>query len=638
MKDPAGNEVETFFENTAEKPYLYAYPTKVITPAPDPTGVDGTNQGSQATTTYDFNTGLPLSVTNDLGQTTKTEYNDPLLRPTRVYPVGFTAPELQTIYDDVNRTVKVRKQIDETHWDEATTFLDTLGRAVKTQATDSQGDIFVETEYDFLGRVKLTSNPYRQGDDIFWSRPRYDELSRVVETCAPSPDPGAGNQPCPTGTSTGTVSFSFSTVQNAVGTVVTSTDASGRKSRSITNALRQLIRVDEPTGISSDPNADLGAIGAPNQPTFYTYNVQGKLVKVQQGKPGETTPIQYRYFKYDSLGRLIRVMQPEQEPNPNLALPDPGNNTSGQWSAAFKYNALGDLVRATDANGVSIINEYDKAKRVTKRCYSKPLNSTITATTCAGLAGNDISDNTPEVTFLYDGLLEPNQAPASPNYAKGKLTRVSSSVSDTRYTQFDTLGRLTESIQRTPFGTEAVESATPRVSKYAYNFAGALIEETYPSTRVVRYEYESDGDLSRIWGKANQNAPERTYANSFSYTASGGIERMKLGNNRWETAKFNERAQLTEIGIGVGVSDNSVWKLEYKYGELESGSVNANKNTGNIARSVMTLAGVANPIVQNYRYDPLYRLTEAEEKNNTTEDAGQNWTLQVNQPRSGGRV
>ncbi|MBK7709190.1 MAG: hypothetical protein IPJ30_26405 [Acidobacteria bacterium] len=263
------------------------------------------------------------------------------------------------------------------------------------------------------------------------------------------------------------------------------------------------------------------------------------------------------------MGRLIRVMQPEQEPNPNLALADP-YNTSGQWSAAFKYNALGDLVRATDANGVSIINDYDTAKRVTKRCYSKPLNSTITTTTCAGLASNDISDNTPEVTFLYDGLLEPNQAPASPNYAKGKLTRVASSVSDTRYTQFDTLGRLTESIQRTPFGTESVESATPRVSKYAYNFAGALIEETYPSTRVVRYEYEPDGDLSRIWGKANQIAPERTYANSFSYTASGGIERMKLGNNRWETAKFNERAQLTEIGIGVGVSDNSVWKLEYK--------------------------------------------------------------------------
>ncbi len=109
---------------------------------------------------------------------------------------------------------------------------------------------------------------------------------------------------------------------------------------------------------------------------------------------------------------------------------------------------------------------------------------------------------------------------------------------------------------------------------------------------------------------------------------------MKLGNNRWETAKFNERAQLTEIGIGVGVSDNSVWKLEYKYGELESGSVNASKNTGNIARSVMTLAGVTNPIVQNYKYDSLYRLTEAEE----TAGATQNWIQQFQYDRFGNRT
>jgi hypothetical protein len=369
--------------------------------------------------------------------------------------------------------VKVRKQIDETHWDEATTFMDTLGRAIKTQATDSQGDIFVETEYDLLGRVKRTSNPYRNGDQIFWSRPRYDELSRVFETCAPSLNPGTGNDPCPAGTSTGTTAFSFSTVQNAVGTVVTSTDASGRRSRSITNALGQLIRVDEPTAIGG--TNDLGDIASPNQPTYYTYNPQGKLVKVQQGKTGEQTPIQYRYFKYDSLGRLIRVMQPEQEPNANLALSD-AYNTSGQWSAAFQYNALGDLVRATDANGVSIINEYDKAKRVTKRCYSKP-NLNITATTCNGL-GTNASENTPDVTFLYDGLLELSQSPSSPNLAKGKLTRVSSSVSDTRYTQFDSLGRLTQMQQITDGATYT--------SQYQYNFAGALVQETYPSGRVVR--------------------------------------------------------------------------------------------------------------------------------------------------------
>jgi hypothetical protein len=50
------------------------------------------------TTTYDFNTGLPLTVTDDFGQTTATEHNDPLVRPTRSFAVNFTAPETQPIY------------------------------------------------------------------------------------------------------------------------------------------------------------------------------------------------------------------------------------------------------------------------------------------------------------------------------------------------------------------------------------------------------------------------------------------------------------------------------------------------------------------------------------------------------------
>ncbi|MBK7708303.1 MAG: hypothetical protein IPJ30_21750 [Acidobacteria bacterium] len=233
-------------------------------------------------------------------------------------------------------------------------------------------------------------------------------------------------------------------------------------------------------------------------------------------------------------------------------------------------------------------------KRVTKRCYSKPLNSTITATTCAGLASNDISDNTPEVTFLYDGFLAASQPPtASPNFAKGKLTRVASSVSDTRYTGFDTLGRLTESIQRTPFGTESVENATPRVSKYAYNFAGVRrSREAYPRRE------SSAMNTNRTATSAGSGERRRTRRRgltrtSFSYTPDGKIERLKLGNNRWEWAKFNERNQVTELNLGAGVTDASLWKLTYHYGELNADgrTVDAAKNTGNIAMQTVLVCG-----------------------------------------------
>lgn len=587
----ASNDSTRFVETEYSAVYNYAYPTKVITPAPDPTNTTGTNTTSTVETTYDLTTGLALTVKDEFGQITQTEYNDPLLRPTRTFAVNFSAPETNIEYGDTvgNLYVKVRKQIDGTNWDEATTFADGLGRTFKTQAKDSQGDVFTETQYDTMGRVKQATNPYRNGETKLWSKPRYDEQGRVVESFAPAPD---GQ----TGASLGITSYSISTTP-IVGTAVTATDASGRKSRSITNALGQLVRVDEATGIGGTETADLGTLASPNQPTSYTYNAQGKMVKVQQGG-------QYRYFKYDSLGRLIRVRQPEQEVNAALNLAD-SYNTSGQWTAAFSYDVFGNVLTATDAKGVTITNSYDKASRVKTRSYS---------------------DGTPTVSFYYDGKGLTSQQ--SPNYAKGKLTKVTSSVSETRNTLFDNLGRLLQAQQITDGQTYT--------SSYQYNLSGALIQETYPSGRVVKNEFNTNGDLQRIFGKANATATERTYANSFTYTADGKIKSLKLGNNLWESAKFNSRLQVTELNLGHSATDGGLWKLGYEYGELNTDgtTVNTAKNTGNIAKQTVSFNGLAQPFIQTYKYDSLYRLTEAKE----TSNSNQTWKQTFGYDRFGNRT
>jgi RHS repeat-associated protein len=637
--------------------YGFAYPTKVITPAPDPTGTHGTNQGSFATTTYDFMTGLPLTSTNEFNQTTKTEYADALLRPTRVSGVGtFVIPVTETVYDDTALTVKVRKQIDTNNWDEAISYSDSLGRTVLTQAKDSQGDVFTETKYDFLGRVKRTTNPYRLNDTNnpkLWSRPRYDAVGRVYETCGPVtesllPSDSATDQnpPCPTGASLGITQYGISTQAGFIGTFVLTTDAAGKQSRALSNALGQLVRVDEPDHLGaitplpqSTPNPSPSptpsgtprggggggqtgcAIGTPScltaadypmNSTYYYYNAQGKMVEVIQGD-------QHRYFKYDSLGRLIRVRQPEQTVNANLDKADTatGNN---QWTAAFSYDLLGNVITATDANGTVITNAYDKANRVVTKTYANEPNG----------------QTTPAVEYFYDG--KGLSSPQSPNFAKGKLTKVTSSVSETLYTNFDELGRLLRMEQRTPVTGETIATAIPRVSSYQYNFAGALVQETYPSGRVVKNEFEADGDLSRIYGQANANSPERTYANGFSYTADGKIQRLRLGNGRWESAKFNERLQVTELALGTSNGDGSLWKLQYEYGEFENGSVNQAKNTGNIARQTVSFTGLTNPLVQTYKYDSLYRLTEARETNGTSTNAPQTWKENFSYDRYGNRL
>jgi RHS repeat-associated protein len=618
-KDPIGNEATTAFDSQ----YKYAYPTSVTTPAPDPQNTGhGTNLTSTASTSYDFTTGLPLSVTDDFGQVTTTDY-DAYLRPIRVNPVVIsgspTGPKTETVYgtpdqttgqfDANNRFVKVRKQLDANNWDESTTWFDGLGRTIKTQAKDSQGDVFVDTHYDTItGRVDRVTNPYRTGDTVYWSKTRYDLAGRAVETYAPTIESNLANAQ-----SLGTTSFDISTVNdssgNFIGTVVTTNDASGRKSRSITNALGQLIRVDEATATGGTETNDLGSLASPNQKTVYTYDIFGKMVMVTQG-------VQKRYFKYDSLGRLIRVKQPEQDPNPNLTMSD-AYNTLWQWSAGFTYDILGNVLTATDANGVTITNTYDKASRVITRSYS----------------GEPSGQTTPTVQFFYDGQgLDSIQSPN--NFAKGKLTKVDNGISRTRYTLFDNFGRLTATEQKTPLDGQTMNDATPYVTQYTYNLSGALVQETYPSGRVVKNEFESDGDLQDVVSKKAGGTVFTPYVSNFSYTASGGISQMKLGNGKWETAKFNERLQVYELGLGGGPADASLWKVHYDYGELsqDGASVDAAKNTGNIARQILTVPGTS--FTQTYRYDSLYRLTEAKEPSGTSTP---NWIQNWNYDRYGNR-
>jgi len=122
-------------------------------------------------------------------------------------------------------------------------------------------------------------------------------------------------------------------------------DQAGKKRRSITDGLGRPIRVDEP-----DSNGNLDNMANPPQPlqpTSYLYDALNDLAKVTQGG-------QARYFLYDSLKRLIRARNPEQDINTNLtpAVTDPVTNNS-QWCVKYAYDASSNLSSKTDARNIT---------------------------------------------------------------------------------------------------------------------------------------------------------------------------------------------------------------------------------------------------------------------------------------------
>lgn len=604
-----------FNETEYSANYHCAYPTKAIIPAPAASSNGHVSHAtSQVSTSYDLRTGLAVSVTDDFGQVSTTEY-DTLSRPIRANPVVVngvaTGPITETVYGVPDssghfpanqRFTKIRKQIEANTWDEMVTYKDSFGRAIKTVSTDSEGEVITETKYDLMGRAYLATNPYRAGNAVFWNRTKFDELGRPIKQYAPAAwedasvvDPELNVNLVGLSTS----SYGISTATNHVGTFVVSHDSSGRKGRSITNVLGQLLRVDEPTAVGGSTDADLGHINSPAQPTYYTYDPYGNLIRVNQGS-------QNRYFKYDSLGRLTRVRQPEQEVNPDIALYDGYTNTN-QWTSAFTYDDLNNVVTATNAKNVTVGNSYDRLGRVlTRAYYGEPTTG----------------PKTPDVYFFYDGKGMGGEP--SPNYNKGKLTVVDNGISQTRYRKYDNFGRLKEMEQRTPAtSSETTSTVTPRVLKYTYNLSGVMVEEEYPSGRVVKNDLDSDGDLIRVYGRASSNAPEQTYANNFKYTAKGGISQMRLGNGKWETAQFNSRNQTIQLGLGTSATNTSQWRMNYQYGELKTdGFVDTDKDTGSIAKQTLTIPGTS--FTQSFKYDALYRLTEAKEVTGT--NTNPNWT------------
>jgi RHS repeat-associated protein len=171
-------------------------------------------------------------------------------------------------------------------------------------------------------------------------------------------------------------------------------------------------------------------------------------------------------------------------------------------------------------------------------------------------------------------------------------------------------------------------------SAYTYNLLGALIEETYPSGRVVKNTLSNDGDLSQVQSR-KANDTFRNYANSFNYTAAGAVSSMRLGNGKWENTTFNSRLQPIQIGLGSSATNQDLLKLDYEYGVLNTGTgqVIAGTNNGNLAKQTITVQNTATvngfSATQYYAYDSLNRIQTASENLTPNGQAAYNFWKQT---------
>jgi RHS repeat-associated protein len=208
--------------------------------------------------TYDFNTGVLTSLTNE-NATTQASGNSPgdsshtsnysydfLFRITSAQAppdptnsgmraqesLSFSPPN--TFPLSVTRTASVTTSLS----DSATSFFDGLARAYKSQHVLPNGTATLDTTFDGLGHPVSVSNPYFTTADPTYglTQNTYDALDRVTQTTKQD----------------GSISMvRYNVAVSAPGECTETTDEANKQRRTCTDALGRLIEVDEPGGTKS---------------------------------------------------------------------------------------------------------------------------------------------------------------------------------------------------------------------------------------------------------------------------------------------------------------------------------------------------------------------------------------------------
>ncbi|MFF7633641.1 LamG-like jellyroll fold domain-containing protein [Kitasatospora sp. NPDC008050] len=467
------NYTSTYFHDPAGQLTITDTPPTPTTTFNTTTGQPVTLPAATAETRTGYNTyGEPTETKDPLGNITTTTY-DADGNQTAVAASAYTAPGTSTTI-----TPTVTKQYD------------ALGRPTTT-TVDPSG----------LNRVTTTS---------------YDQLGDPVKITQP-----------PVNGSTPTETFTYDLDQEQLSTV----DPIGAVSQHTYDDLGRLITS---TDLVRQPSAAaytsaLGYDDAGN-PTLMV-DQRGQSSKASYDAAGEVSSRtdalgNVTHYAYDLSGQLIRTTRPDGSLN-TLTADQAGHitatsaldrdGTTQLATTSSVYDADGNTVAATDANGHTTTYAFDAADRMVQQ--SQPLAAGTFITT----------------SFGYD---------AAGNQTRYSHTRAAGGSSADVFYTFNSLG-LPEATIDPP--TAAYPNLADRTYTVAYDAAGEPVSSAQPGGVTDTHTYDADGRLSSESGAGAQAV---TATRTFGHDLDGRLTSATAGTST-NTYTYDDRGLiLTQAGSG----------------------------------------------------------------------------------------
>lgn len=411
-------------------------------------------------------------------------------------------------------------------------YFDTLSREIRTETQGYDGGstasqaVYKDTEYDALGRINRSSQPYYAGAAPVWTDFDYDVLGRQVSQSAPDDN----NQPATT-----TVSYNGLTVSvtnakgqittktsNVVGQVVTVTDAYNKTLTQSYDPFGNLVQTTDVLGntttLTYDARGRKTQMKDPDMGTWsYAYNALGELTKQTNARSEVTT------LAYDLLGRMLTRTEVgltstwsyDKYADGSACAKGVGKlcdvATSGGYKRKQVYDSLGRPSSTTETVGSAYTygSTYDANGRVATVSYPSGLVTTKNVYTALGYLKEVRNADTTNALYWRADVID----------AQGRVTRQTYGNNVVTLNTFSsTTGRLLSSSAGVNLANNAVQSIA-----YAYDSLGNLSSRNDGNSGVsANYGYDN---LNRLTAETRSGgALTTTQTSSFTYDPIGNLK------------------------------------------------------------------------------------------------------------------